>query len=139
MEHRDIFLAGLAVAVALIGGAVSSAQLNRRLNAYWSRACAGRAWKRAFPSAGKREIRRFLRVFVDAFGFPQSRILKFLPDDRVFAIYRTIYPSKSTPDALEVETFAGDLSNTYRLDLASMWREDLTLGEIFSKTVAPRA
>ena len=139
MEYRNVLLAGLAVAVALIGAAVSYTQLNRRLNVYWSRACAGRAWKRAYPAAGKREIRRFLRVFVDAFGFPQSRVLRFLPSDRVLSIYRSIYPSESMLDALELETFAGDLSNTYRVDLVSMWCENLTLGEIFSKTISPVA
>jgi len=78
-------------------------------------------------------------VFVDAFGFPQSRVLKFLPGDRVLSIDRSIYPSESTPDALELETFAGDLSNTCRLELASVWREDLTLGEIVSTTISPAA
>jgi propanediol dehydratase small subunit len=137
METRTILLGALAVAAAVLAVSISSDALTRRLDIYWSRACTGRAWKRAFPSAGKREIRRFLRVFVDAFAFPQSRALKFLPTDSVLGIYRTIYPSKSTPDALEVETFAGDLLNTYRVNHASIWREDLTLGDIFRATTAP--
>jgi hypothetical protein len=113
------------------------AGLSRRLGVYWNRSCTGRVWKRAFPSAGKREIRRFLRIFVDAFGFPHSRTLRFLPSDSPLAIYRTVYPDRSMPDGLELETFAGDLLHVYHLDLAALWREDLTLGEIFSATRPP--
>jgi propanediol dehydratase small subunit len=73
-------------------------------------------------------------MFVDAFAFPKRRALQFAPTDRVLTIYRALYPLKGFPDALELETFALRLEERYALDLRKIWREELTLGEIFSRT-----
>jgi hypothetical protein len=94
----------------------------------------GTAWKRTFPQASKGEIRQFLYMFVDAFAFPKRRALQFAPTDRVLAVYRGLYPLKGLPDALELETLALRLEGRYALDLRKIWRDDLTLGEIFSRT-----
>jgi hypothetical protein len=93
----------------------------------------GRVWKRTFPQASKDEIRQFLYMFVDAFGFPKRRALQFAPADRVLAIYRGLYPLKGGADALELETLTLRLERRYALDLRKLWREELTLGEIFSR------
>jgi propanediol dehydratase small subunit len=106
---------------------------------YWQRSCMGRAWTRTFPQASKVEIREFLYTFVDAFSFPKRRALQFAPTDRVLSVYRALYPLKGFPDALELETFALRLERRYALNLHSIWREDLTLGEIFSRTYRPLA
>jgi hypothetical protein len=37
------------------------------------------------------------------------------------------------PDALELETLALRLERQYAVDLRKLWRDDLTLGEIFSR------
>lgn len=121
--------------VALIGVfvVIISFAHPRTIRAYWHRSCTGRAWTRTFPQASKGEIRKFLYLFVEAFAFPPRRALQFAPTDRVFTVYRSLYPIKNWPDALELETFSLRLEKAYRMDLRAMWRENLTLGEIFSK------
>jgi propanediol dehydratase small subunit len=106
----------------------------RSIRIYWQRSCTGRAWKRAFPQAPKQEIRRFLYLFVDAFAFPKNRALCFAPTDRILPIYNSLYPIKGWPDALELETLALRLEASYRINLREIWREDLTIGDLFSKT-----
>ena len=44
---------------------------------------------------------RVLRMFCGAFMFSEEERYKFEPDDTVMAIYRVVYPSHWTPDALE--------------------------------------
>ncbi len=111
----------------------------RTIKEYWQRSCMGRAWKRTFPQASSDEIRQFLYMFVDAFAFPRRRALLFAPTDRIFGIYSALHPLKGWPDALELETLALRLEGRYALDLRKIWREDLTLGEIFSRIASPLA
>lgn len=101
---------------------------------YFNRTCQGKGWRNAFPMSSKQDIREFLSVFVDAFAFSQTERLKLNPDDQVLQIYRTIYPSKWTPDALEVETLAKGIEAKYGFSLESIWHEQLTLGELFRVT-----
>lgn len=50
-------------------------------------------------------------------------------------VYRTRYPPKWTiADAMELESFAKDFRKTYGIDPVPMWREDITLGELFALT-----
>jgi hypothetical protein len=105
----------------------------RTIGVYWTRSCMGRAWKRTFPQASKDEIRQFIHVFVDAFAFPRARALQFAPADRVLAVYRSLYPVQGSPDALELETLALRLERRYAVNLCKLWRDDLTLGEPFSR------
>jgi propanediol dehydratase small subunit len=109
------------------------------LQAYWHRSTGDQAWKDAFPSVGSDETQRFLFLFVDAFAFSRTRASKFLPSDRVYAIYRALYPSKESPDALEVETFARVLKEHYGVAIGEMWSDSLTLGQIFSSCRVPAA
>lgn len=44
---------------------------------------------------------RVLCIFCNAFMFDEEERYKFEPDDTVFAVYRAVYPSRWTPDALE--------------------------------------
>jgi hypothetical protein len=108
----------------------------RRLNIYWDRRCTGIQWRRRFPSASKQQIRTFLDTFVDGFAFPRKRRLCFSPDDKVIDIYRTLYPSRYAPDALEMETFVKLLEDRYRLDTAHLPQREYTLGELFALTHA---
>ena len=105
------------------------------LQHYWMRACCGRDWKRTFPQASMHQIRQYLMVLVSAFAFPQKRALQFQPTDCVYGIYRAIYPELGWPDALELETFAQQLERKYGIHLRAIWREDLTLGEVFARTL----
>jgi propanediol dehydratase small subunit len=124
-----VFVIGLAV-VATILLIISHP---RTIREFWQRSCMGRTWKLTFPRASKGEIRQFLYMFVDAFAFPKRRALQFAPTDRVLAIYRGLYPLKGWPDALELEKLALRLERKYAVDLRKIWRDELTLGEIFSR------
>jgi hypothetical protein len=95
------------------------------------RACQGKDWRKAFPNASKEEIREFLQIFVDAFAFKEKERLKFRPGDMILDVYRALYPHKWMADSLEVETFAEDLLRRYGVELHAVWKEDLTLGELF--------
>jgi hypothetical protein len=99
---------------------------------YRLRSCEGRGWRRTFPTASKDEIRSFLSLFVSAFAFADKDKLKFRPNDKILEVYRSLYPSRWLPDALEFETLAKDLQKKYELKLESVWSDDLTLGELFT-------
>jgi propanediol dehydratase small subunit len=132
METQVGVLLVVVAASAVVVAAVS-VLYPRTIGAYWTRSCMGRAWKRTFPQASKDEIRQFLYVFVDAFAFPKARALRFAPADRVLAVYRSLHPVEGWPDALELETLALRLEGHYAVDLRTLWRDNLTLGEIFSR------
>lgn len=106
---------------------------------YNIRTCQGKGWRKAFPSSSKQDIREFLSIFVDAFAFSQKERLKLNPEDQILQIYRAIYPSMWTPDALELETFAKGIEAKYGFSLESVWHEKVTLGELFQTTQKARA
>ncbi|OHE75421.1 MAG: hypothetical protein A2107_08575 [Verrucomicrobia bacterium GWF2_62_7] len=106
----------------------------RRLSKYWQRACTGRLWRRRFPRAPKAEIREFLDVFLAAFAFEDRRRLCFGPDDRVMDVYRALYPIRGTPDSMELEDLITRLQKRYGVEILASWREDITLGDLFTQT-----
>jgi hypothetical protein len=128
----------VAVFLAIVLGAsiYLAVATRRRLKRYWERSCTGGAWLNEFPSARPDDVCKFLYLFVDSFALSRKRALQFAPTDRPLEIYRAIYPSKNMPDALELETFAKRLGRTYGPALTRIWREDITLGEVFAKTAA---
>ena len=122
----------LVIVLAVMAAAIpNERESKRRLQRYWDRVCTGAKWRRRFPNIPKEEIRRFLEAFIDGFAFKSNQRLKFAPDDKVMDIYRTLYPSKDWPDALELETFANNLQKTYGFDLSQVHDENATLGQIF--------
>ena len=122
------------VLVVLLVSLPTELRIRKALQNYWSRSCTGKSWKHQFPKASKKDIRNFLFLFVDAFAFSRKKKLHFEPDDKVLEIYHSLYPSKWIADAMELETLSLDLKRTYRIDLSSIWRDDITLGEIFRYT-----
>jgi hypothetical protein len=111
----------------------------RRLSPMLDRPCAGRDWRRSFPDAAEADIREFLQLFVDAFALPRKSHLAFRPDDRIMEVYRAINPPKWTAaDSLELETFSLLLKRKYGLALESVWRNDMTLGEVFRNASSAR-
>ena len=129
----DILLAVVGSIAAVV--IIMSVTHPTTIRTYWDRSCTGRAWKQAFPGASKAEIRNFLHLFVDAFAFPRKRSLQFAPADQLLSVYRALYPIKGWPDALELEDLARRLEQTYGVDLRSIWRDDLTMGGIFEKSL----
>jgi hypothetical protein len=124
----------MLILVAVGAGVVTSLGSKRRLDQYWTRNCTGSEWRKQFPQASKDAIREFLQCFVKGFAFNSKKRLKFNPDDKIMDVYRALYPTEGWPDALELETFSIYLEKKYRLDLASVFNEDLTLGQIFKMT-----
>jgi hypothetical protein len=99
--------------------------------AFRARSCQGKLWKNAFPSSTKEELRDFLYFFAAAFAFSNKHMLRFSPSDTILQIYRALYPSKWTPDALEVETLARDFESKYGVHFEDIWHDELSLGELF--------
>jgi propanediol dehydratase small subunit len=122
------------VAFAVGGGLLVEIQTRKALRRYWERACMGIRWRRRFPDAPKAEIREFLDLFVEAFGFRRKRRCCFSPDDRVMEVYRTLYPPGSEFDSMELETFCTTLRKRYGVNFAASWRDDITLGELYART-----
>src|ERR1043166_3703798 len=126
--------------ILLIGGAALFAgirtELHRRvmLQPYWERVCMGIRWRRRFPQSRKTDIRRFLDFFLDAFAFPARRRICFSPDDKILDVYRALYPPEDfLADCMELETLASNIQKHYGVNLASVWRDDLTLGELYAR------
>ena len=111
-------------------------QLGRRgnLRRFWDRHCMGIRWRRRFPDAPKTELREFLTIFVDAFCFDHKRRTCFSPDDRLMDVYRADYPPGSFADSMELETLGLSLEERYGIDFTTIWREDITLGELYAHT-----
>ena len=132
MNHLVIFLCIVAAAFVIV--LPLQLRIRRNMRRYWDRACTGFQWRRRFPNAPKSDIRSFLELFVDAFAFRQSLRLCFSPYYKVMDVYRTLYPDRFMADALELETLASLLRKKYGIDAATFWREDITLGEVFTHT-----
>ena len=123
------------LAIVILSLAAWDVALGGRLpRAFRSRGCMGKSWVRAFPGAARRDIREFLSLFAGAFLFKEREKLRFGPADQVLAVYRAVYPHQWMPDSMEVECFATELNKRYGIDLGLMWREDLTLGDVFAAT-----
>jgi len=116
-------------------GAAWAVHFERRrgaaLKAYWTRSCAGRAWREAFPVEPKDAIREFLYFVVDEFGFERRRALQLAPADTLMGLYRACYPDKSAPDAMEVESLFSKLSARYLGARFAQVSDAVTFGELF--------
>ncbi|HNQ24440.1 MAG TPA: hypothetical protein PKK06_15245 [Phycisphaerae bacterium] len=100
--------------------------------AYRGRGCMGRAWKRRFPDASGAEIRRFLTIFIEAFGFREQQRLKFAPDDKLMGVYRAMYPWWRVGDCIETEVLLMNLEDEYKTEYPEqLVSGNVTLGGIF--------
>lgn len=124
----------MMILVAVGAGVFAYSGDNSRISQYWTRNCTGSEWRKQFPQASKDAIREFLECFIKGFAFSSKNRLKFNPDDKIMDVYRALYPNEGWPDALELETFSIYLEKKYRLDLASIFNDELTLGQIFKMT-----
>jgi len=100
---------------------------------YWHRTCQGRAWKTEFPDEPATEIRRFLKMFVQAFALPSSEYLQFNPNDRVLDVYRPLL-SCCSADSLELEFLDRFVQHFYQLSLKQIWDPSITLGQLYAAT-----
>ena len=107
--------------------------LYRAVRPLYQRECAGVRWRRRYRNASAQEIRDFLQLFVDSFGFPRKHRLRFRPEDKVMDLYRALNPPNwSIGDNMELESLIDDFRARYHIDLVPLWREDITLGEVFA-------
>jgi propanediol dehydratase small subunit len=125
----------MMLAVAIAAGVWAEVQKTSALRPYWRRPCAGIRWRRRFPETPNREIREFLDMFIEAFGFQHRQRLCFRPEDRVMDVYHAIYPPGcDIVDGMELESLCRSLRRRYGVDVAESWREDITLGELYERT-----
>jgi propanediol dehydratase small subunit len=135
IDDVKAFIIIVSIVCTAIAAVIGTVVERRRLQVYWGRVCTGTQWRRRFPSASKAEIHEFLAVFVEAFAFCQLRRLCFAPDDRVMDVYRALHPPDwSMADAMELEFFTMRVRKTYGVDIVPLWREDITLGDLFILT-----
>lgn len=80
-------------------------------------------------------------LFTEAFAFPNRYKLQFHPNDEIFAIYQMLYPPTDSRwkitgiDGCELESLVRLMDKRYGLKLEIVWREQLTLGELFELAV----
>ncbi|MET0981312.1 MAG: hypothetical protein ABWY02_04380 [Telluria sp.] len=118
--------------LVLLAVAWSALAIGQIPNPFRARTSQARHWRRAFPSASKRQIGEFLALFADVFSFRDTETLKFRPDDQLLGVYRAMNPAKWIPDSKEVERLAKELRNRYGIALADIWDERITLGALFA-------
>jgi propanediol dehydratase small subunit len=124
----------LVLGVVAVGVACEVAR-RRAFRPIAERPSAGPEWRRHFPAASDADVREFLMLFEDAFVVGREHALKFRPDDRIMDIYRAVNPPKWTmADQMEIEIFGLTLKPRYGVALDAIWRDDLTLGEVFRAT-----
>lgn len=124
----SIYILLAIIVTAFIVWSVYTGDVPKR---YRIRSCTGRAWKKFHEGSSKEEIRSFLNIFTDAFAFSGKKKLKFLPEDQIIVIYRSIYTNSWGADALELETLANLIEEKYKIDFNTIWYEEMTLGELF--------
>jgi propanediol dehydratase small subunit len=123
----------VVVVISIVLALLVEVKRYKALSRYWGRLCTGSQWRKRFPNASKEDIRGFMGLFVDALNFPRKRRFSFSPDDRVMDVYRACYPPKWTvADAMELESLLMDFKKTYNVDLMPLWREDITLAELYA-------
>ena len=122
----------ILVILALLAIAWSALTFGPVPNPFRTRSCQGRQWRRAFPSASKKQIREFLSVFKSAFAVREVDMLKLRPDDQLLSIYRALSSSKWLANAVEFDALAKDLRTRFGIVLEDIWDERMTLGALFS-------
>lgn len=133
MLHAMVQVAVIAF-FAVVIFVLLSVRERQKLRRFFERGCAGFRWRRRFPQASKSEIREFLDIFVEANGYPQRLRLYFAPDDQVMEFYRSRYQFLGAPDDMELEDLVEHLQKRYGIDVFGLWRENITLGDLFAQT-----
>lgn len=132
IEHYWGYLAYLfaVIILAIVGHFYQS----KYTKIYRDRKCMGRYWFKAFPTASKEEIRQFLVLFVEAFGFSQKLRCQFEPGDSLIELYKAAQAGIRV-DNFEFENLLGGIEDTYGFDaqpLCGLIDDGMTLGELFS-------
>lgn len=132
--HESLCRSTMSIVAILVLLAVawSALAIGQIPNPFRARPSQVRLWRRAFPSASKRQIGEFLALFSDAFSFRATETQKFRPDDQLLGVYRALNPARWIPEAKEVERLAKELRNRYGVALADIWDERMTLGALFA-------
>jgi propanediol dehydratase small subunit len=84
---------------------------------FGARSCQGKAWRRSFT---------------ESFAFRDREKLKLNPNDQLLDIYRALYPHKWQADALEFEILNENIEAKYGISFNKLWRDGLTLGQLFT-------
>jgi len=126
------------VIVAVGGGAIWSIICEYHRRKYF-RKISGRSdsrpdWALAVPNVPEQAVLDFLRFFADCFSISEKYVWKLRPTDTLSEVYQTLHPPKwSLNDNLEFEILQKWLRNKKQFDLRSVWHEQLTLSELFTR------
>ena len=126
------------IVLVLLVAAIAAFQGGQLHNPLRYRSCQSRLWRRAFPSASRKDIREFLSLVVSTFSFTDTDRLRFRPDDELLGIFRAAHPHRRPTDAGEIETLAQALRSRYGVMLPEIWHDRLTLGALFGDIQALR-
>jgi hypothetical protein len=136
MPSVPVLILLFAVAVVVAVGVACGCARRRSFRPIAERTHAGDEWRTHFPAVSDADIHAFLTLFEDAFAVGREHALKFRPDDRIMDIYRAVNPPGWTmADQMEMEIFGLTLDKRYGVKLGAIWRDDLTLGEVFRETI----
>lgn len=123
------------IVLLVVVAAIAALQGGQFHNPLRYRSCQSRRWRRAFPSASRKDIRDFLSLVVSSFSFSDSDRLRIRPDDELLGIVRAAQPQEQGG----VEALVKALRVRYGVKLADVWHEGLTVGELFRDIQAMRS
>ena len=99
---------------------------------YKTRPLQTELWRRRFGAEAYSVCELVLSELCDAFLFDQDSRHRFLPDDRLAAIYEACHPRRKFwvwGDSMELETLAQNLKKRFGIEL-SKEHSEITLGDI---------
>lgn len=128
-----VTLGSVLLLAFVVAGVIVEKRMLRQLS---SSSCTGRLWRRAFPTSTKQDIRQFLEIVLSSFGIADSYRLRLAPTVKLMDLYRAVEPPGFSMgvDAMELETFALEIEDRFGVDLFECWKEELTLGDVFTLT-----
>lgn len=104
---------------------------------YKTRPLQPKVWKQHFGAESYSFCELVLTELCDAFLFTQESRFRFLPDDRLAAIYHACHPPWKFwdwGDSMELETLAQNLEKRFGIDLTK-GHSEITLGEIVEMAI----
>lgn len=131
-----MFIVIVSLFIGLVWLLFSLDKEERPLRVLSHRPCSGLHWRRCYTNSTSDDIRQYLAIVSDAFGYPKPLELKLRPSDRVMELYYIRNPPGplQMADDMELEHLSLSIEETYGIDLDKHWHHGITLGEIYDLT-----
>ncbi|MYN45390.1 hypothetical protein GTP23_10045 [Pseudoduganella sp. FT93W] len=121
-----------AAVTAVIALAIASKMATALPRRYRARNCQSSAWLQAFPDTRLQDVREFLLLCTQSFSFKGRQKLLFGPGDRLQEIYRS-QSRHRRGNRQPFDTLESELLARYGVELAPLWSEHLTLGDLYAQ------